>query len=310
MEVVFLGTGGAWGLPEINCDCLICREMLKRGEKRERTSLLLSGDDTLLIDCGPDAASQLRRHPVKRIDGVLISHEHGDHFIGLDELFAYKRNVPRKDYFPIPVYMTERSWEVIAPRFAYLVAMEVIEVRTVEPGKWFRQGEYNIFPFQTLHGDFSKGAVGFVIQVRAPSGEDVRILYTSDFIDLPEVSTELLRPDYLIMQSFWLNEPRVNRPHHMSFQRAMPFIEQLSPKKGTYLVHIGDGDMVPGDPANENAKKCEPEDPLKPPSGGDPYPIPLNQEDWQKTIDQIMADRNLPYNVTVAFDDLKIRIEN
>ncbi|MCP4669134.1 MAG: MBL fold metallo-hydrolase [Deltaproteobacteria bacterium] len=308
MDIVFLGTGGAWSVPEINCDCFICREMRSKGEKRERTSLLLSGETTLLIDCGPDAGSQLRRHDVTRIDGVLISHEHGDHFIGLDELFAYKRNVPREDFIPIPVYMTQKSWEVIGPRFEYLVAMEVIEVRKVAPGTWFRQGEFRIFPFQTQHGDFSKGAVGFVIKVRNPSGKEVRILYTSDFVDLPEVSPELLEPDYLIMQSFWLNEPRENRPHHMSFQRAIPYIEQLRPKKETFLVHIGDADMVLGDPANKNAKKCEPKDPLKPPSGGDPYPIPLNQEEWQKTIDHIMADRNLPFNITVAYDDLKIRI--
>jgi hypothetical protein len=226
----------------------------------------------------------------------------------LDELFAYKRNVPRKDYVPIPVYMTQRSWEVIGPRFAYLEAMEVIEVCLVEPGKWFRQGEFQIFPFKTQHGDFSKGAVGFAIQAKDPSGEEVRILYTSDFVDLPEASAELLSPDYLIIQSFWLNEPQENRPHHMSFQRAIPFIEQLKPTKETFLVHIGDADMVPGDPANKNAKKYAPKDPLRPPSGGDPYPIPLNQVQWQKTIDQIRADRNLSYKITVAYDDLRIRL--
>ena len=35
MDITFLGTGGAWGVPELNCDCLICREMRRKGEKRE-----------------------------------------------------------------------------------------------------------------------------------------------------------------------------------------------------------------------------------------------------------------------------------
>ena len=170
------------------------------------------------------------------------------------------------------------------------------------------KGKPKIFPFKTQHGDFSKGAVGFVIRVADPSGKKVRILYTSDFIDILEDSAELLRPDYLIIQSFWLNEPRENRPHHMSFQRAIPFIERLKPKKETFLVHIGDADMVPGDPANKNAKKYPPKEPLTPPAGGEPYPIPLNQEEWQKTIEQIMADRGLTYKITVAYDDLKIRL--
>ena len=66
--------------------------------------------------------------------------------------------------------------------------------------------------------------------------------------------------------------------------------------------------MVPGDPANRNAKKYAPKEPLRPPAGGDPYPIPLNQNEWQKTIEHIMTDRGLTYKITVAYDDLKIRL--
>jgi phosphoribosyl 1,2-cyclic phosphate phosphodiesterase len=50
MNITFLGTGGAWGVPEINCDCLICREMREREEKRERTALLISNKTNLLLD--------------------------------------------------------------------------------------------------------------------------------------------------------------------------------------------------------------------------------------------------------------------
>ena len=106
MDITFLGTGAAWAVPELICNCFICCEMRRKGESRERTALLLSNKTNLLIDCGPDIRSQLSRHCVDRIDGVLISHEHGDHFIGLDELFAYKRNSPRATIPPIPVYLT------------------------------------------------------------------------------------------------------------------------------------------------------------------------------------------------------------
>jgi phosphoribosyl 1,2-cyclic phosphate phosphodiesterase len=94
----------------------------------------------------------------------------------------------------------------------------------------------------------------------------------------------------------------------MSFQRATQFMDRIKPKKDTFLVHIGDGDMVAGDPTNTTAKKTEPKDPITPPSGGSPYPIPLNQAQWQKTVSQIMSDRGLSYGVTVAHDDLRIHI--
>jgi phosphoribosyl 1,2-cyclic phosphate phosphodiesterase len=304
MNITFLGTGGAWGVPEINCDCLICREMREREEKRERTALLISNKTNLLLDCGPDIRAQLLRNGVDRIDGVLISHEHGDHYMGLDELFPYKRNVPRDAFRPIPVHLTAESWEVIGPRFAYLEQMEVIEINKIKPGKWFQQGEFDVLPFRTEHGDFAKGSVGFAVRSKDQFENEIRLVYTSDFMDIPEIHPELINPDYLIIQSFWLNEPISNRPHHMSFQRAIHFIDLLKPKKETFLIHIGDADMVKGDSANTNAKKHPPKDPLRPPSGGEPYPIPLNQEQWQKTAKRIMSDFGLPYRVTVTYDDL------
>jgi phosphoribosyl 1,2-cyclic phosphate phosphodiesterase len=133
-------------------------------------------------------------------------------------------------------------------------------------------------------------------------------VYTSDFSDIPNPPPDILKPDYLVIQSFWLNEPVHNRPHHMSFQRALHFIERLAPRKKTFLVHMGDADMVVGDPANSQLKKYEPNDPLRPPSGGDPYPIPLNQPQWQATVNRIVSERQVPYPVTVAYDDLCVRI--
>ena len=70
MEIIFLGTGGAWGVPELHCDCLICQEMRRRGEKRERTSILISGKTNLLLDCGPDIRSQLSRNGIENIDAL------------------------------------------------------------------------------------------------------------------------------------------------------------------------------------------------------------------------------------------------
>ena len=308
MDLIFLGTGAAWSLPELNCDCVICREMRRNGERRQRTAFHLSGKTNLLVDCGPDIASQLSRHQIDRLDAVLITHEHGDHYMGLDELFSYKRTRARGEFEPTEVYMTQKSWEVVRDRFGYLEEMGVIKVQEIEPGSAYAFGEFAFVPFKTNHGPFALGSVGFIIRTRSRGSREVRLVYTSDFEDLPETHPDLIHPDYLIIQSFWLNEPIVNRPHHMSFQGALKFIEQWKPELETFLVHMGDGDMVPGDPANRMLKKYKPADPMRNPKSGDPYPVPLNQEQWQKTIDQISADRHLPFKITVAHDDLRIQL--
>ena len=308
MDLIFLGTGAAWSLPELNCDCMICREMRLQGEKRTRPAFLLKGEGTILMDCGPDIGSQLRMQEVGRPDGILITHEHGDHYMGLDELNSYKRAAPRGTFKPIPVYLTKRSWEVIGMRFGYLVDMGVIEIHEVEPDRSYTLMGLDFSPFKTNHGSFATGSVGYIIRTNDRQGKEVRLVYTSDFLDLPESPPDLFDADYLIIQAFWLHEPVKNVPHHMSFQRALEFIKQWRPKREAFLVHMGDGDVVPGDPANEMLKKNKPADPLRPPIGGAPYPPPLNQAEWQKVVNQIGSDFGLPIKITVAHDNLLVEI--
>ncbi|MEJ2725571.1 MAG: MBL fold metallo-hydrolase [Deltaproteobacteria bacterium] len=228
--------------------------------------------------------------------------------MGLDELFVYKRIAPRGTFRPIPVYVTANSWEVIGARFGYLERMGVIQAHPIEPGKPFDAAGLEVFPFKTDHGGFAKGSVGFVIRFPDPEGGETRLAYTSDFKDLPHFPGELLQPDYLVIQSFWLNEPVNNRPSHMSFQRAMGVIERVGPKRRTFLVHMGDADAIPGDPANVMTKKYEPLDPLRSLSDGKPYPIPLCHLQWQQTVDQILWERKIPFKVTVAHDGLEVSL--
>ena len=47
MEITFLGTGPAWGLPELGCHCLACDTLRRRREERTRTCMLLRGQETL-----------------------------------------------------------------------------------------------------------------------------------------------------------------------------------------------------------------------------------------------------------------------
>jgi phosphoribosyl 1,2-cyclic phosphate phosphodiesterase len=150
--------------------------------------------------------------------------------------------------------------------------------------------------------------VGFIIKTRSGDGKEIRLVYTSDFVDLPELPRDLFQPDYLIIQSFWFHEPVKNTPQHMSFQRALEFIKLWQPKKETFLVHIGDGDVIPGDPANSMLKKNEPANPLRSPVDGYPYPVPINQEEWQKTVNQIISDFHLPFKITVPRDNLIVPI--
>ena len=86
MKISFLGTGTSIGVPEMGCKCDVCLSSDAR-DKRLRSSVMLETDtERVLIDCGPDFRQQMLRWGFKKIDAVLVTHEHYDHIGGVDDL--------------------------------------------------------------------------------------------------------------------------------------------------------------------------------------------------------------------------------
>jgi phosphoribosyl 1,2-cyclic phosphate phosphodiesterase len=303
MEIVFLGTGAAWSLPEYSCNCATCTKMGALGEARTRTSLLLRSDETILVDCGPDIRQQMWDHSVERPDLILITHEHGDHYLGLDDLLAFRRSLPRDEWTPLPVYASEQAWKAIEIRFGYLVG-SLIEKRFGFPGVPLEGTRSEITPFKTFHGPTASGSLGYVVQESTGAG-NFKLVYTSDFVRLEDEPEILYEPDVLVIQSHWLNEPEVNKPHHMSFQFAKDYIKKWMPRRSTYLVHISDGDQVPGDSCNHFLKKYKPLSPLTDPASGEPYPVPRCLQEWQEVVDRICKDYRVPGPVVVTHDGMR-----
>ncbi len=305
MEIQFLGTGSAWSLPEHSCRCAICTRMTELGEERTRTSFVVrSREETVLVDCGPDLRVQMRRNQLERPDLILVTHEHGDHYLGMDDLLAFRRSVPKAAWQPIPVYATEQSWQEMEIRFGYLLG-SLVEKRPAVPGAALNGPKMRITPFKTFHGPFAKGSVGYVMETTEPESP-FRLVYTSDFMSLEAEPDLLFEPDVLVIQVHWLNEPVENRPYHMSFQNALDYIKRWKPKKAAYLVHISDADKVPGDPCNDFLKKYDAAAPLADPHSQVPYPVPRCQSEWQAVVDRIGFDHGIPTPIIVARDGLRV----
>jgi len=304
MEVVFLGTGGAWALPEHGCLCRTCQNMIRLGEERLRTALFLNGRENILVDCGPDIRLQLRRNQIQRVDAILITHGHGDHYIGLDELETFRRCKSRDTWRPLPVFATDKTWDVIERQFHYLVG-NLLEKHVAHPGEPLAGLKTRILPFRTIHSKSAEGSVGYVFEEFTPEGVK-KLVYTSDFVDVEDEDTLLLEePNVLIIQSHFFHEPATNRPGHMSLQRALKFIRKWRPKSRTFLVHLSDADAIPGDDANDFLKKVRPTRPMVSPRTGQAYDVPTCQAEWQERVDQICTDWGLPYEITVAHDSLR-----
>lgn len=101
----------------IGCDCEVCTSDNPK-EKRLRSSVLINiNDKNFVIDAGPDFRQQMLREKVKKLDAILITHEHKDHIGGLDDVRAF--NYIQKK--PMDIYAEERVCNTLKSRdFAYV----------------------------------------------------------------------------------------------------------------------------------------------------------------------------------------------
>ena len=96
LQVKFLGTGAAEGIPAINCNCPHCtRARNERGKLiRQRSALLVSLPDyELLVETPPDIRALLDEYKITHIDGIFLSHAHYDHASGLWEFLYWPGDI-------------------------------------------------------------------------------------------------------------------------------------------------------------------------------------------------------------------------
>lgn len=115
IKITVLGTGTSQGVPVVGCQCKVCLSD-DLNDKRTRSSIFIEHPDVkILIDIGPDFRSQFIDNQLSTLDAILITHEHNDHVIGLDDVRAI--NFVQKK--TVPLYAEKRVQESIKSRFAY-----------------------------------------------------------------------------------------------------------------------------------------------------------------------------------------------
>ena len=75
-EIEFLGTGTSTGVPQIGCDCEVCKSADKRDNRLRTSAIVRTKGKNILIDCGPDFRTQILRSGSPDIDCLLLTHIH------------------------------------------------------------------------------------------------------------------------------------------------------------------------------------------------------------------------------------------
>ena len=92
MEIQYLGTAAAEGLPALFCSCEICQKAknTKGKELRTRTQSIIDGK--LLIDFPPDSYMHALNYSLNmgKIQHLLITHSHMDHFFPVELIHRHE----------------------------------------------------------------------------------------------------------------------------------------------------------------------------------------------------------------------------
>lgn len=153
------------------------------------TTYLQTGNTKILIDCGisyRQITNRLHQRNLtsENLDGILITHEHGDHIKGLDVTLRRHETA---------CYLTEKTHEGMFHKISDNIHPS--KLRYITPYEEFTINELSILPISVSHD--SSDAVGFIIQA-----EGKKIVYITDIGYLPKTDYDLLKnADMYIFES-------------------------------------------------------------------------------------------------------------
>lgn len=233
MNIQFLGTGAAEGIPSFGCTCQQCQVARKEGgpNARQRASLLIeAAGHRILLDTPPEISSLLNQAEVFDLSAVFLSHEHFDHIGGLVE-FEY--------------------WNRVLPIFAGYDVLPKLRLTPRLEDKALLSGFYSytrlcfgdltVMPFKVLH---HVPCYGFAFEERCPEpveGAGVRVLHFSD--SGPELSNlhyHLLEGAAMAIFHTPTFEPYRS---HISVQDVISLVQDCSLQR-VVITHINHNNLL------------------------------------------------------------------
>lgn len=157
MEIQYLGTAAAEGLPALFCECETCRKARDAGGKEIRTRTQAVVDGEILIDFPPDTYTHALSYDLRlgQIQHLLVTHSHMDHFFPV-ELIHRHEHFGHNAKGMLHVYgnaAVEKAFydAVLIDRFRVHPLDDAVRFIKIEPFAGFMASGFHIIPVPADH---------------------------------------------------------------------------------------------------------------------------------------------------------------
>ncbi len=221
MQIKFLGTGNAPGVPVRGCTCDACiRANTITSYRREPCAALVEiGPAKILIDAG--VMDLKKRFPEDTLAAILLTHFHPDHVQGL---FSFRWGGREKIDTFCPVDAEGCSDFYKNPG--------ILNFKSLHPFDDFDIAGIRVTTVPLVH---SRPTLGYCFE--HPSG---KLAYLTDTEGLPQKTAAFLcnwKPDLLVLDCSYPPSEQIPRNHN-DITMALKFFAEIKPKK-MLLTHIG-----------------------------------------------------------------------
>lgn len=224
MKIILLGTGTSQGVPVIGCECPVCTSSDPLDNRLRTAALVTDGLTNILLDAGPDFRQQMLRYGIKHLDAILLTHEHNDHVIGLDDIRPFNHRSGE----PMAVYTLPRVAKEVRRRFDYVFTEHIpglprIELELIDHNSRLQFGGIAVQSLEVMHGrlpilGFRMDDFAYLTDVKTVSESEMEKLYGLKYL----VITALQRAPH---------------PTHMNLEESLAFVEKLAPERA-WLTHV------------------------------------------------------------------------
>lgn len=224
LEISILGSGTSQGIPVVGCTCEVCQSNDIR-DKRLRTAALLQHNGTsVAIDAGPDFRQQMLREQVRRLDGIVVTHNHKDHTAGIDDVRAFNW-IQQK---PMNIYARGSVLSAIREEFFYAFEESpypgVPDINLNElDGSPFRIGSMELIPIDAMHHQ---------MPVYGYRTGDFSYLTDANYIETSELD-KMKGSRYVVINAL----RKKKHISHFTLEEAVDILQYLAPEKG-FITHI------------------------------------------------------------------------